>query len=45
LKISAESRQFIITNMKGEEAGRVMSEQGVLSIKLGTALVYLAPVN
>jgi hypothetical protein len=43
LKISLPSGQFIITNMKGEDGGRVSSDQGALSIKLSNAPVYLAP--
>jgi hypothetical protein len=45
LKLSLPSGQFTLTNMKGEDAGRVTSDQGVLSIKLSNAPVYLAPGN
>jgi hypothetical protein len=45
LKISAPNGQFTITNTKGDPVGRVMSDQGVLSIKLATAPLYLAPVK
>lgn len=45
LKIPAPDGQFTITNMKGEDGGRVTSDQGFVSIKLATAPVYLAPVK
>ncbi len=45
VKIPAANDAFKITSMKGEDGGRVKSDQGVLSIKLGTAPVYLAPAN
>ena len=43
LKLSSPSGQLTITTMKGEDAGRVSSDQGVLSIKVSNAPVYLAP--
>jgi hypothetical protein len=43
LKLSLPSGQYTITSMKGEDGGRVSSDQGVLSIKLSNAPVYLAP--
>ena len=45
LKLFLPSGQFTLTNMKGEDGGRVSSDQGVLSIKLSNAPVYLAPGN
>jgi hypothetical protein len=38
-------RPFTITNMKGEDGGRVSSDQGALSIKLSNTPMYLAPVK
>lgn len=45
LKIAATGGQYAITNMKGEDAGRVTNDQGVLSIKVSNSPVYLAPAN
>jgi len=45
LKLSLPSGQFTITNMKGEDGGRVSSDQGALSIKLSNTPMYLAPVK
>jgi hypothetical protein len=45
IKISVPNGQFTVMSMKGEDVGRVTSDQGVLSIKLSTAPVYLAPAN
>jgi hypothetical protein len=43
VKIPTANGQFTMTNMKGDEGGRVSSDQGFLSIKLSNAPVYLVP--
>ena len=45
VKISLPNNQFTMTGIKGEDRGHLTSDQGVLSIKLGPAPVYLAPVK
>jgi hypothetical protein len=45
VKIPTANGQFTITNMKGDDGGRVSSDQGFLSIKLSNAPAYLAAEN
>jgi hypothetical protein len=45
LKIPAANGQYSITSMKGEDGGRAASDQGVVTMKLSNAPLYLAPVN